>query len=1369
MRIKGLQKLALVCGVFLSCPPGVFAYFGDGTDGTDSIPDALLEYGLFGEEWDSIGYEAKTSSYGVVGSDGYVYLSQGATIRGDLISLGQIIGNSNNTIGAILSDTTISGSDTAVTKDTVEATVSANGKISFINVLDIVAGSIYTPDSISLNGAGGGNVIHGKTKTGAGIVIGANNTFTDTLTTVGSKIYANAYQSNTFGNQTVNMSSRDNLNAIEDDTLTSVKWSTDFECPSDYEPTGHEIPRTTLFVGDNNCTTPANGYWNPTYCDSTVSSVKTTDAKYYLPPGSYGSLTMGYNSRIVLGEGIYYFKSIYMTGNTDSILVYQPSGARTQIFVQDTLQFNYMSALVPYDTADNEGGTILLYYGGTASMVVKQSNVIWATIIAPDALVRFQNSDSNYYSKAYLYGQVFAKQLWIGQDYEGNDGRYIPFYPTKPTVGVVSSGGNTITEGDSGSKAFPVSFTLDHENGLLVTVYFHTQSRAAGDGNADSLDYVGVSDSVVFAIGDTVASYNGILVNGDETYEPDEYFDLVIDSVINADSSAVGTSYALGILNDDDPPLADDMVTSYSVAEPDTGKTTIKIPIVLAGASVEDIPWSIIVSSASSVSSGDYTLTVYSGVIEAGSLSDTIVVAINSDIYDEPDEQLILVFDTTAGATDHVDLNGKDTITVTILDNDGPVAKDDSVSVMENVPAGTSVEYLENLYSAQDTTATYTWTLLDTLDASIFQVAYDSSAGWILQIKDSTAFDYEAADHVFDVILVISGTYHCDTAHVVISVTNEEESPFAPAADTILIYENTAAGTSVDTILPEEYSGSGLVWTIVGGTGTENFVVTTTSSGAAIITVKDGAVLDYEADSVQTLTLILTNQSKYSDTTQVLILIQNVLEYSEVEITQVVTADDSVYTNPDTIWINNGEFDMSWTYDGQDTAEIVTITQDGETLVIRSYCDSTKDFCGVDTLVVRLNTTDPDIEWDDPDPTEDTVPKYTVVEQRDPGDTIIYVNNSDTVITGTVTYVDSSGDTVSIPFTGSGKLVEGEVATIYYTFTDPYGNTVTDSIAVMLDTVAPVVEIVTPEMYTTFYTYTADVVWTVDGVIMDTLNLASLQEGENWIVRSYMDLAGNVGTDSVLVYLELTGNNISINLTSPLVEPTEGDLTELASDYPNHNDNETFSFTVVNQTTMEEEELAWGESGSSIYPTESDAGFVYESSVDNHVGPTLAIEVKFQQVGGLNAEGESRGGTLADLLEWADEEGVSSDEVLCGESMPSDPDSVALWNNSLKLTVEIYDNIGQFLDNFTVKVDSIGSDYLNNDGFATFYFTLEPDQADGLLKDSRGRVYGNGAYILRGLVKAVSTYQFCAGEYEKGDQIKSSANLLKIFGYRRLE
>lgn len=1475
VRACGGLAMFTLWGITLGWSQG----FGD-APGQSSIPEGILKFGLYGKEWVDIGYAGKTADSGAVGSAGYVQMAQDAVIRWDTYAGDEVRGNTNNKILGNLT---------------------ADGKVVFNNLLTIEK-NLWAKDSLRLDGAGGSNLIKGNTAVGVGLKLGYGNTFAGSTTVPNGVISVmDNNHTNTFGITALMPATGTQLLAGTH-TSPSLSWNTAFTRPLQWDSMTYNIPSTSVNFDDSkDCALDQFETWDNSattcalFSGAQAAALQTApDGSKVLPPGSYGDFSFLYQSNMTLGEGIYHFKSLTLNGAQARIPIWQPTGGRTQILVEGDVQLNQdqfmlrpasnATDFLKADTATNleiKGGSVLLYSNG-ANVVLGQFTYVWGSVMAPNALI-----DVRYDSR--LFGQALGKQIKVAQNFEGNNGRYIPFYPTKPKIGLVFSGGNLINEGSGGgTKVYPITFSMDHENGLPVKVYFHTNIRTpAQNGYANASDFTGVAkDSVEFPVGIVSVPFTKITVNQDNQFELDDYFDLVLDSVVNGriDSVAANNSYALGIRNDDAPPvmefvdtttltvsealasqalatelsaasivnatanvnrtartgtmsstipathtigpgltagslllswindgidepndtvrvalrtgssmsvgkdsvktiiitdddasvkLAGGMQTVYSINEPSgalTATTTLKIPIVLAGVSGWPIPWSFALVPAGATGAQldqDYSLAKSSGLIAAGALSDTLVLTIRNDIFDEGNEVVKLYFDPLMGATNHLDYSGKDTITVTINDNDGPIAQDDAVTIGENAPFGTVVKRLDELRTqSPDTTATYNWAFVNGADEASFNLVNDPVSGWVLTVKDTNAFDFELPDHDYTLNVRIFGVFHADTAQIQVTVTNVQENPIAPETAVSMVVENSFANTAVDTLFPGENSGWNLAWTIEGGTGASNFIVTTNASGAGVIQVKPGAVLDYEATKSQTLVLVLTNQSGLKDTTQVTVNLANVLEYTQVSITRTELGSGKVETNPKTIYINSDTFEMTWRIDGKDSNEVVKITKEGLTQVIRKFCDPTKDFCGADTLTVRKNTEKPVVTWEEYDPIG-TLPRYTVETPRNPADTVIYFNDPTKVFGGKVTYVDSLGKIRTADFETPKIFKEGNKTTLTYTYTDIYGNTVKGSVVVLLDTTPPDVKILSPRDGIQVLVYNVDVVWTVDGITMDTLNRASLEGGENLVIRNYVDLAGNIGSDTVVVNLKIRKNDINVSLIEPLIVLDPKSISSIAKDYPTRKD-EFYSLSVLNQKTLEEEEAAYG-SSSKTHKVGMGQGRVYNGTRNVHLGPTLRIEAKFQPIGGLNGEGMQRGGTLADLLERTRDQGIADKDVLCGESMPADPVHTPIWTNRVQVEVQLFDNLGQYVDRFLVSLDSIPSQYLNDGGVGVFYFSLEPDKQDMKLKSSLGRALANGPYILRGIVKATSTYLYCSGEFKKGQRVGSTGTILNTFGYRRAE
>jgi RHS repeat-associated protein len=110
----------------------------------------------------------------------------------------------------------------------------------------------------------------------------------------------------------------------------------------------------------------------------------------------------------------------------------------------------------------------------------------------------------------------------------------------------------------------------------------------------------------------------------------------------------------------------------------------------------------------------------------------------------------------------------------------------------------------------------------------------------------------------------------------------------------------------------------------------------------------------------------------------------------------------------------------------------------------------------------------------------------------------------------------------------SSSLQEG-LNTVTRSSTDQFGRTGTASVQVTLDRQAPVIVISSPANGTITNQTNIAVAWTIDGVAQTTELTATLTEGVNTITRSYTDAAGNTGTASIQVTLDIQAPVVAIS------------------------------------------------------------------------------------------------------------------------------------------------------------------------------------------------------------------------------------------------
>lgn len=299
-------------------------------------------------------------------------------------------------------------------------------------------------------------------------------------------------------------------------------------------------------------------------------------------------------------------------------------------------------------------------------------------------------------------------------------------------------------------------------------------------------------------------------------------------------------------------------------------------------------------------------------------------------------------------------------------------------------------------------------------------------------VKDSSKFDYETVTSISIKVSVTDLDNLSSDTVITIKLIDVNEAPDVPD-QTITVKEDAEVGSDVGHIkatdpdsLTPEYSH--LTYELVEES--EQFDV----KGDGTVVLKKE--LDYETDSVFVIKVRVTD-GELADTALVTVKVGNVIEKSEVEITRAETRD-SVWLNPDTIYINTTDLCIEWKADGVLMGPDCDLElEEGKNIITREYRDPGKDSSGIDTLVVFVSTQSPIV----------TVTKavdegkkpniFTIVEEQDSRDSAFYVNSKNNDILVTVKdpvsgskesfVVNVDLETVDIPSKTFTKTLEGFV------------------------------------------------------------------------------------------------------------------------------------------------------------------------------------------------------------------------------------------------------------------------------------------------------------------------------------------------------
>ena len=458
-----------------------------------------------------------------------------------------------------------------------------------------------------------------------------------------------------------------------------------------------------------------------------------------------------------------------------------------------------------------------------------------------------------------------------------------------------------------------------------------------------------------------------------------------------------------------------------------------------------------------------------------------------------------------------------------------------------------------------------------------------------------------------------------------------------------------------------------------------------------------------------------------------------------------------------------------------------TTTVAGEKVTVSYYTDSEgeviKNASGTEVMTVSFETKD----------SKGNTIRMSYQADAMTGSLIEQWNGGSYIVT--YPYTDNSGKTVEISYFVSpkGKVMKNEEGNpgfeVAYEYTNKqFGNTSRRSVFVVLDTIKPVVVIESPADGSKVHTNFVDVIWTVNDVKQDTLNMQGLVKGTNAIIRIYRDKAGNEASATVVVVLK-NPKDLDINVEKPVAVMTPDRVKDYYSEAKAPEKNQTFAVSIYNNATYSEEEILIGGkmktrkgSGEEPYPGKED-----------HLGPTLTFDVKMpvaSSVGGLatfddlvasdglvsvdgvDAQGGKKMAPSQYVAEYCTEE--------FQESFSGDLSRLNLYNTSLSVHIWIFTNLGSFVDDYSFKVDLNDPDYVNKGGMLSMAFEWKPD-VNGEVHTKDGRLVGTGAYLYKTEVTMKTSLRCTLPPISedmpkanlKGAKRKVSEDLLRPFGYKR--
>ena len=396
----------------------------------------------------------------------------------------------------------------------------------------------------------------------------------------------------------------------------------------------------------------------------------------------------------------------------------------------------------------------------------------------------------------------------------------------------------------------------------------------------------------------------------------------------------------------------------------------------------------------------------------------------------------------------------------------------------------------------------------------------------------------------------------------------------------------------------------------------------------------------------------------------------------------------------------------------------------------------------------------------------------------------------------TVTYdangVEGNKATVSYVIDEKGKIVANDEGDrgylVTYTYTNKYGNSADKSVFMVLDKIKPFVKIISPSENDVVYANYVDVDWciSIDGdkdncVKQDTLNFESLHKGVNTIKRIYRDKAGNEMVAEVSIMMK-KAKDVNIDLEKPMIIVAIDSVDKYYSSNPPEED-QSYAVSILNPSSQKEKEVVKGFSNDD---TKKGSGDEPYPGYEGHLGPTIKIDTRLPiatSVGGLATLDDiviNGDMVVLDEVDAADAKKITvkeyvkeycSDEFQKDWSKSKDFSKMTLYSSNAHVTLWFYTTGGQFIDKFSFDYDVDDPDYVDKAGLVKFFFEMKPDM-NGELRDTRGRLYGTGPFIVKTKVDIRSKLRCMVPPINEnsakvGDVLKSSDELLTRFGYRR--
>lgn len=356
-----------------------------------------------------------------------------------------------------------------------------------------------------------------------------------------------------------------------------------------------------------------------------------------------------------------------------------------------------------------------------------------------------------------------------------------------------------------------------------------------------------------------------------------------------------------------------------------------------------------------------------------------------------------------------------------------------------------------------------------------------------------------------------------------------------------------------------------------------------------------------------------------------------------------------------------------------------------------------------------------------------------------------------------VSYMIDSCTKVTYKVNDKNQIVknkEGNIGyTITYDYTDEYGNKATSSIDIVYDDIAPNVEIISPTKSEHFNTNAINVMWTINGEIQNTLNIQRLEKGVNWVIRRYVDKAGNVSADTVMVFMN-EAKDIDITIINPVTEINQDKVDEYYSSGNKYDTNKPYKVTTVDPK-------------DNKLPETIGVGFIVNIALPS-INATGNVSTLYDIIKNDKVPVDDKGNVVgASNISIPVEEYINEN---CTDDFRQDyhknGTNIPLYNVKYNLHLWMYTSNANYVNDFEINYDIDSKTEANEASIAKFVIDWIPEK-DGNVKAKNQKSLGTGAYLVKLYSKSTAIYRCGFKKQKAGDKIIKKEYNLKSFGYKR--